>query len=305
MSTKGIVSTGSDAVFAMKWVSPGIRTILIVEPDEATLASAVTALGLRFRTVATRSGQEAIGHLSEAEVDLVLVASALPDMGGACLCRHIRAHATSPVVIVAGQDTEADALASFTAGADGYVAKPYRLRELDARVHAALRRAPVRVRHDGEAIVVGDVTLNPERHEVRVRDRVVELPLREFQLLSVLLGQPGKIWSREALMRRIWVETPPSGTKSLDVHVRRIRGRIEDDPSRPSRILTVRGVGYRYAVPVNDVPADDVAADERRQQFVTGMTPGGEQAMPRLAPYRMAAGPAPAAGPERCVGQPM
>lgn len=189
--------------------------------------------------------------LGRGDPNLALISFELPDMSGLGLCRHVRAQSSQAVIFVAGLDAEAESLASYGEGADGYIRKPYRLRELDARIKAALRHSPATDQLDGSAITVGDVTLDLERHKVLVRGRVVELPLREFELLSFLLTHPGKVWTREALMRRIWGETPPSGTKSLDVHVRRIRGRIEEFPSRPSRILTVRGVGYRYAAPVN------------------------------------------------------
>jgi len=233
----------------MKWVNPGTRTILVVEPHEPTAMSVAAILGTGFRTFTARSGREGIVCLKKTEPNLVLLALLLPDMEGLDLCRFIGSQPSPPVVFVAGRDVESNALASYAAGADGYLPTPYRLREVDARIRAALRRAPATVAHHGEVITAGEVTLSHESHEVRVRGRLVELPLREFELLGVLLARPGKIWGRDALMARIWGERPASGTKSLDVHVRRIRGRIEDDPSRPTRILTVRGVGYQYAVP--------------------------------------------------------
>lgn len=234
---------------AMRWVKPGNRTILIVEPDGATLAEVTTVLAIGLRVMAARTAAEAMEHLERIEPHLVLTSYVLPDLPGIDLCRRIRASSARSVIFISGLDADAEALASYAAGADGYIRKPFRLRELDARVTAALRHSRADDRFESTAVSVGDVTLDLERHEVQVRGRAVALPLREFQLLGVLLGQPGKVWSRELLIRRLWGETPLSGTKSLDVHVRRIRGRIEDDPSRPTRILTVRGVGYRYAVP--------------------------------------------------------
>jgi len=230
-------------------VTPGVRTILIVEPDERTATGVVGVLGRGVRALTAQSGGDAIARLGHTDPALVLLAFALPDMPGLALCSHIRRHVPRSVVFVSGCQPEVEAPAAYAAGADGYLLKPYRLRELDARIQAAVRRAPAPAPLDSGAMTVGDVTLSPRSHEVRVRGRVVPLPLREFELLSVLLARPGKIWGREALMRRVWVETPPSGTKSLDVHVRRIRGKIENEPSRPTRILTVRGVGYQYAVP--------------------------------------------------------
>jgi two-component system response regulator RegX3 len=219
---------------------------LVVEPDGPTAEEVVDVLGGDFRTVIASSGAGAIEHLAVMEADLVLLAFSLPDGEGLDICRRLHDGPVVPVIFVAGLDAEGEALASYAAGADRYILKPYRLRELEARVRAALRRAPATIRHDG-GFSVGDVTVYLERHQVVVRERVVRLPLREFELLAVLIMSAGKVWSRESLMRRIWRETPASGTKSLDVHVRRIRTKIEDDPSQPTHILTVRGVGYRYA----------------------------------------------------------
>lgn len=224
------------------------RMVLVVEPDEEVLARLAGVLEQWARVVAARSGREAHEHLARANFSLVLLMSPVQDMTALDLCRQILSSTTPPMVFIAGVDAEREVLASYDAGADGYIPKPYRLRELDARVRAVLRRAPSAIAHDGSAVTIGDVTLNPESHEVWVRGRAVKLPLREFQLLSVLMAEPGKIWNRGDLMRRLWAETPPSGTKSLDVHIGRLRARIEDDPTRPTRILTVRGVGYQYAL---------------------------------------------------------
>lgn len=231
----------------MKWTKPGTRTILLVEPDEQTVASINDALALGLRVVVAQTPEDAIARLATFEPNLVLLPFVLPGLGGIGLCRYIRMHSDTSVIFVSGVDPDGEALPSYAAGADGYIRKPYRMRELEARIQAALRHSAGEG-PESTAITVGDVTLDLERHVVQVRGRVVALPLREFQVLSVLLNSPGKVWSRQALMRRVWTEMPASGTKSLDVHVRRIRARIEEDPSAPSRVLTVRGVGYRYAL---------------------------------------------------------
>lgn len=224
-------------------------TILVVEPDEAIISTLILELAReRYRLVVARSGHEAIDTLAQAEPRLVMLALTLPDMGGLDVCAYIQTQASVPIVLVSGTGLEGEALASFQAGADGYLTKPYRWRELTARVGAALRRSPPVSRRDGGVWIVGDIELDAGRHEVRVGGRLVVFPLREFELLQALLSSAGKTWTREALMQRIWGETPLSGTKSVDVHVKRIRTRIEDDPSRPTRLLTVRGVGYKYAI---------------------------------------------------------
>jgi len=232
------------------WSNPRTRTVLLVEPDARERDCVVGILGQGAQVIAARTGQEAIDQLSKRDASLVLLMSSLPDMSVLDLCRRVREGATPPMVFIGGFDTETEVLASYAAGADGYITKPISLRELDARIQAALRRAPAAIPYDDAAITVGDITLSPGSHEVWVRGRAVQLPLREFELLSVLMARPGKIWNRGALMRRLWAETPPSGTKSLDVHIGRIRARIEHDPARPTRIVTVRGVGYQYAAPV-------------------------------------------------------
>lgn len=225
-------------------------TVLVVQPDADVAEDLALMLALEgFRPVVVRSGAEALTRMATVDPSVVLVDFDLPDSGGGPgLCRQIRAQSGPPVIVLSRSDGEASVLASFDAGAADYMHQLSRLRELAARIRAALRRSPAPLRRHGEVLVVGDLELDVERHEVRVGGRAVKLPLREFQLLRVLLSSPGKTWTRLALMRRVWGETPPSGTKSLDVHVKRIRARIETDPAAPARILTVRGVGYRYAV---------------------------------------------------------
>lgn len=223
--------------------------VLVIENDEATVEGLQHILSDRYRVVAARRGDEALTMLGSLRPRLVLLDMALQDMPGFELCRLINEREGRPVIMMAGGGAEAEVVASFLAGADAYVTKPYRWHELAARVGAALRRAPSRPGHDPRVLVAGDVSLDTDRHEVRLRGELVELPLREFQLLEVFLSNPGKLFSREVLMRKVWGETPPSGTKSVDVHVKRIRDRIEDDASAPSRIITVRGSGYVYAAP--------------------------------------------------------
>jgi two-component system response regulator RegX3 len=141
-------------------------------------------------------------------------------------------------------------------GADDYVSKPYRLRELVARMRAVLRRrspddgaAPVRGERDDEVLRVGDVALDAERHEVWIRGDLVKLPLKEFELLTLLLDNAGRVLTRDQLIDRVWGSDYVGDTKTLDVHIKRLRSRVEDDPSRPSRIITIRGLGYKFDAP--------------------------------------------------------
>lgn len=201
-----------------------------------------------FRLLSARNRHEAFALLSEKRPSLALIHLDPIDPAGLHVCKELRVRSLVPIILVSSQDREADAVAGLDAGADDYVSQPQRFHELVARIRAALRRSPLAPPpEDRQVIRVGDVVLDPARHEVRVRDLEIELPLREFEVLEVLIANPGRVWTRQALMRRVWGETPASGTKSLDVHIRRIRARIEDDPSTPTRIVTVRGVGYKYA----------------------------------------------------------
>ncbi len=186
------------------------RTILIVDPDESTIADIDAALRSDYRTIMARSGDEAISRLATIAPSVALVAYTLPDMLGLEVCRQLRQHAAPTIIFVTGPDSETNALASYADGADGYLTSAHRLRELDARIRAALRRAPVVPAPVTTAIVVGDVSLDLERHELRLRGMTVRMPLREFSLLSVLLASPGKVWTRDALMRRVWGKLPPA-----------------------------------------------------------------------------------------------
>ena len=176
--------------------------------------------------------------------DVVLLDLMLPRVSGIDVCRHIRARSSIPIIMVTAKDWEFDAVVGLEVGADDYVTKPYRLRELVARVRAVLRRAGPEPEPDDvsvEVLEVGDVALDAERHRVTVRGSEVALPLREFELLELLLDNAGRVLTRDTLIDRIWGPNYVGDTKTLDVHVKRLRSKIEDDPAKPSRITTIRG----------------------------------------------------------------
>jgi two-component system response regulator RegX3 len=153
--------------------------------------------------------------------------------------------------MVTARSSEIDTVVGLEVGADDYVSKPYRLRELVARMRAALRRAPP-VEPPGPGpgtLEVGDVRLDPERHEVFVRGEAVTMPLKEFELLAVLLDNAGRVLTREILIDRVWGADYVGDTKTLDVHIKRLRAKVEVDPSRPNRIVTIRGLGYKFETP--------------------------------------------------------
>jgi two-component system response regulator RegX3 len=172
----------------------------------------------------------------------------LPKVSGIDVCREIRTKSRVPIIMVTAKSSEIDTVVGLEVGADDYVSKPYRLRELVARMRAVLRRVPVS--DDGtlsaEVLEIGDVRLDAARHEVRVRGAEVSLPLKEFELLEILLENAGRVLTRDTLIDRVWGPHYVGDTKTLDVHVKRLRSKIEEDPSHPTRITTIRGLGYRY-----------------------------------------------------------
>ena len=224
-------------------------TILVVDDEQSYRDALSVALQREGFTVETAAdGTEALARFDAARPALILLDVMLPQMSGVDVCRELRTRSQVPIIMVTARNAEIDAVVGLEVGADDYVTKPFRLRELVARVRAALRRAPSA---DGpapavEIIEVGDVKLDAARHEVFVHDSLVPLPLKEFELLELLLLNAGRVLTRDVLIDRIWGPNYYGDTKTLDVHVKRLRAKLETDPANPTRIVTVRGVGYRY-----------------------------------------------------------
>jgi two-component system response regulator RegX3 len=224
--------------------------VLIAEDEDSFVDALV--LGLRregFLTTIAHDGVEALTLFDAVQPDLVLLDVMLPKLSGLDVCRDIRARSSVPIIMVTAKGTELDTVVGLEVGADDYVSKPYRLRELVARMRAALRRAP-RDEEDTaatpEVLQIGEVRLDPGRHEVIVRARDVTLPLKEFELLELLLANAGRVLTRDTLIDRIWGPHYVGDTKTLDVHIKRLRAKIEEDPSNPTLITTIRGLGYRF-----------------------------------------------------------
>jgi two-component system, OmpR family, response regulator RegX3 len=228
-------------------------TILVVE-DEDSFVEALT-VGLKregFRVQVASDGAEALDVFDAIHPDLVLLDVMLPKISGIDVCREIRRKSSVPIIMVTAKGGEIDTVVGLEVGADDYVTKPYRLRELVARMRAVLRRRAneaATYELSGEALQVGDVALDPQRHEVTIRGEVVSLPLKEFELLELLLANAGHVLPRETLIDRVWGSDYVGDTKTLDVHVKRLRAKVEPDPSAPTRIVTIRGLGYKYDVP--------------------------------------------------------
>jgi two-component system, OmpR family, response regulator RegX3 len=228
-------------------------TVLVVE-DEESFIEALT-IGLKregFRVQVARDGAEALDVFDAVKPDLVLLDVMLPKVSGIDVCRELRRRSSVPIIMVTAKGDEIDTVVGLEVGADDYVTKPYRLRELVARMRAVLRRRAAEGGGSlatGDALAVGDVALDPERHEVVIRGQAVQLPLKEFELLELLLANAGRVLPRDTLIDRVWGSDYVGDTKTLDVHVKRLRAKVEVDPSSPTRIVTIRGLGYKYEAP--------------------------------------------------------
>ncbi len=231
-------------------------SVLVVE-DEASFAEALT-LGLGregFAVTVSSDGADALRRFEEIQPDIVLLDVMLPTLSGIDVCRQIRTTSNVPIIMVSAKGEELDMVVGLEVGADDYIMKPYRLRELVARMRAVMRRYDAAPTSAGpsedapeiiEPITIGDVTIDADRHEVVVRDEEVSLPLKEFDLLSMLMRNAGRVMTRDMLIEQVWGADYFGDTKTLDVHIKRLRDKVESDPKNPTRILTVRGVGYKY-----------------------------------------------------------
>jgi two-component system response regulator RegX3 len=230
----------------------GAQTVLVVE-DEASYVEALI-IGLTregFRVEVAVDGAEALAKFDVVQPDVVLLDVMLPKISGIDVCRQLRKRSQVPIIMVTAKGAEIDTVVGLEVGADDYVTKPYRMRELVARMRAVMRRQGAATAHESAevsegAIVVGEVQLDPEAHRVVIDGSEVQMPLREFELLHLLLANAGRVLSRDVLIDRIWGADYVGDTKTLDVHVKRLRGKLEADPANPVRIVTIRGLGYKY-----------------------------------------------------------
>ena len=230
--------------------------VLIVE-DEESLADPLAFLLRKegFEATVVNDGTAALGTFDRVSPDIVLLDLMLPGMSGTEICKSLRTRSSVPVIMVTARDSEIDKVVGLELGADDYVTKPYSARELIARIRAVLRRG-----HDSGAgaeaeaeeevaeqiLEGGRVKMDVERHTVNVADEPVSMPLKEFDLLEYLLRNAGRVLTRGQLIDRIWGADYVGDTKTLDVHVKRLRSKIEEQPSRPKHLVTVRGLGYKF-----------------------------------------------------------
>ncbi len=227
----------------------GSPRILIVEDEESLTESLRYNLERDgFRVGVARDGRRALEAFRDKPPDLVILDLMLPEMSGLDVCRAIREESNVPIIIVTAKDAEADKVAGLELGADDYVTKPFSIRELVSRVRANLRRAtrPQAPAGPEEVLEVGPVTMDVSRHEVLVRGEPVAFPPKEFELLESFLRRRGRLLTREFLIDDVWGPEYFGDTKTLDVHVKRLRRKIEEDPHRPVHLVTVRGLGYKF-----------------------------------------------------------
>ena len=227
-------------------------TVLVVEDEDSFIDALTVGLSREgFRVRVARDGSEALDMFDIVRPDLVLLDVMLPKVSGVDVCRELRRRSRVPIIMVTAKSAEIDTVVGLEVGADDYVTKPYRLRELVARIRAVMRRTPVgeTAMPSGDALHVGDVMLDPEGHEVSIRGTAVRLPLKEFELLALLLENAGRVLTRDTLIDRVWGSDYVGDTKTLAVHIKRLRAKVEPEPSNPTRIVTIRGYGYKYEVP--------------------------------------------------------
>ncbi|GAA1884667.1 MAG: response regulator transcription factor [Williamsia herbipolensis] len=223
--------------------------VLIVE-DEESLADPLAFLLRKegFETTVVNDGTRALSEFDRVAPDIVLLDLMLPGASGTEVCKALRTKSSVPVIMVTARDSEIDKVVGLELGADDYVTKPYSARELIARIRAVLRRGSDtadEVDDDGGLLEAGPVSMDVDRHTVAVRGSSITLPLKEFDLLEYLLRNAGRVLTRGQLIDRVWGADYVGDTKTLDVHVKRLRSKIEEDPGNPKHLVTVRGLGYK------------------------------------------------------------
>ncbi len=225
-----------------------LSRVLVVE-DEESFSDALSYMLRKegFEVSVAATGTDALTEFDRTGADIVLLDLMLPEMSGTEVCRQLRQRSAVPIIMVTARDSEIDKVVGLEIGADDYVTKPYSPRELVARIRAVLRRQSPEVAEAGApTLAAGPVRMDIERHVVTVQGGAVQLPLKEFELLELLLRNAGRVLTRGQLIDRVWGADYVGDTKTLDVHVKRLRSKIEPEPSAPRFIVTVRGLGYKF-----------------------------------------------------------
>ncbi|MGI6603866.1 MAG: winged helix-turn-helix domain-containing protein [bacterium] len=221
--------------------------ILVVD-DEATIVEFVR-INLEkagFRVVSAGDGDEALALAASERPDLIVLDIMLPGRDGFEVCRELRRTTSVPIIMLTARDEDIDKILGLELGADDYLTKPFNPRELVARIKAILRRVDRLGKMEGQVLSRGRLQIDLERHQVTAGGRLVDLTPKEFELLELLMKNPGRVFSREMLLERLWGYDFFGDSKTVDVHIRRLREKVEEDPSSPTHILTVWGVGYKF-----------------------------------------------------------
>ena len=221
--------------------------ILVVE-DEESFSEAISFMLTRegYEVAVARDGHGAVDEFDRRGADLILLDLMLPGLSGTEVCKHLRSKSMVPIIMLTAKDSEIDKVVGLELGADDYVTKPFSSRELLARIRAVLRRHGDVEEVLPAVIESGPVRLDIDRHVVTVRGEAVPMPLKEFDLLELLVRNSGRVMTRAQLIDRVWGADYVGDTKTLDVHVKRLRAKLEEDPAHPVHLLTIRGLGYKF-----------------------------------------------------------
>jgi two-component system response regulator RegX3 len=224
-----------------------MTNILLVE-DEVSLSEPLAFLLSKegYEVTVAENGRKAVDLFQQCDFNLVLLDLMLPELSGVEVCRAIRSASQVPIIMLTAKDSEVDIVVGLELGADDYVTKPYSSRELLARIKAVLRRQITDETSDDSVLTSGNLALDSDRHTLSVNGTMTPMPLKEFELLEYLMRNAGRVLTRGQIIDRIWGSDYFGDTKTLDVHIKRIRSRIEKDPANPIQIVTVRGLGYRF-----------------------------------------------------------
>ena len=232
-------------------MNQNLPKVLVVEDEKSFVEALKVGLDREgFDVKIAEDGLMALNLFRTFKPDLILLDVMLPRISGLDVCKEIRTESKVPIIMVTAKGEEIDTVVGLEVGADDYVTKPYRLREVVARMRSLLRRSnwsdETEAISEGRVITVSDIQIDIDKYEVKVRNEIVDFPLKEFELLLLLLENAGRVLTRDVLIDRVWGFDYVGDTKTLDVHIKRLRSKVEKDPSKPMSIVTVRGVGYKF-----------------------------------------------------------
>ena len=232
-------------------MNQNLPKVLVVEDEKSFVEALKVGLDREgFDVKVAEDGLMALELFRTFKPDLILLDVMLPKISGLDVCKEIRTESKVPIIMVTAKVEEIDTVVGLEVGADDYITKPYRLREVVARMRSLLRRSnwsdETEGVSEGRVLTVGDIRVDTDKYEIEVRNEIVDFPLKEFELLLILLENVGRVLTRDVLIDRVWGFDYVGDTKTLDVHIKRLRAKVEKDPSKPQSIITVRGVGYKF-----------------------------------------------------------